>query len=123
MALELPETPNIDDIKLIFNREKVHTEIINSKDDMIEKLDNKKFSLQKKFEQDFQNREFDIEFKYQSKIKSLKKNNHLHKIINKFHETVKKIIYCICHKFGIGESKELVKTFEDDTHTFIYPVE
>lgn len=48
-------------------------------------------------------------------FKSLEKeNNHLHKIIDKFYETV--------DKFGIGESKELVKKFEEETHTLIDPV-
>lgn len=73
-------------------------------------------------EDEFKNKEFDIEWKYKSKIKSLEKENtHLHKIIDKFYETVDKFIVWICHKFGIGESKELVKKFEDETHTFIDP--
>ena len=33
-----------------------------------------------------------------------------------------KFINWICNKFGIGESKELVKHFENDTNTFIDPV-
>ena len=181
IKLELPETPDINDIKLIkLNREKVENEIIKPKDDMIEKLYNEKVSLQKellkqvnlvneaekyqkerdfiiadnkelhntvehleheykkknntldlkfenrkrKLEQEFENKEFDIEYKYKSKIMSLEKeNNHLHKIIDKFYETVDKFIIWICHKFGITESKELVKNFEEETHTFIDPVE
>ena len=180
IKLELPETPNINDIKLIkLNREKVENEIIKPKDDMIEKLYNEKVSLQKELlkqvnlvneaekyqkerdfiiadnkelhntvehleheykkknntldlkfenrkrelEQEFENKEFDIEYKYKSKIRSLEKeNNHLHKIIDKFYETVDKFIIWICHKFGIGESKELVKNFEEETRSFIDPV-
>lgn len=77
----------------------------------------------RELEQEFENKEFDIEHKYKSKIRSLEKeNNHLHKIIDKFYETVDKFIVWICHKFGIGESKELVKNFEEETHTFIDPV-
>ncbi len=73
-------------------------------------------------EDEFKNKEFDIEYKYKNKIRSLEKeNNHLHEIIDKFYETVDKFIVWICHKFGIGESKELVKKFEDETHTFINP--
>lgn len=180
IKLELPETPDINDIKLIkLNREKVENEIIKPKDDMIEKLYNEKVSLQKELlkqvnlvnkaekyqkerdsiladnkelhntvehleheykkknntldlkfenrkrelEQDFQNKEFDIEYKYKNKIRSLEKENtHLHKIIDKFYETVDKFIIWICHKFGIGESKELVKNFEEETRSFIDPV-
>ena len=179
IKLELPETPDINDIKLIkLNREKVENEIIKPKDDKIMELyqenlklhnelskqvnlvneaekyqkernsilaDNEKLhntvehleheykkknnTLDLKFEnrkreleQDFQNKEFDIEYKYKNKIKSLEKeNNHLHKIIDKFYETVDKFIIWICHKFGIGESKEFVKNFEEETHTFIDP--
>ena len=74
-------------------------------------------------EQEFENKELDIRYEYKNKIKSLEKeNHHLHKIIDKFYETVEKFIDWICHKFGIGESKELVKNFQDDTHIFIDPV-
>ena len=73
---------------------------------------------------EYKEKEFDIEWKYKSKIKSLEKENtHLHKIIDKFYETVDKFIAWICHKFGIGESKELVRNFEKETRTFINPVE
>ena len=180
IKIELPETPDINDIKLIkLNKEKVENEIIKPKDNMIEKLYNEKVSLQKELlkqvnlvneaekyqkerdsiladnkelhntvkhleheykkknntldlrfenrkrelEQEFQNKEFNIEYKYKSKIRSLEKENtHLHKIIDKFYETVDKFIVWICHKFGIGESKELVKNFEEETLSFIDPV-
>ena len=172
IKLELPKTPDINDIKLIkLNREKVENEIIKPKDDKIMELyqenlklhnelskqvnlvnkaekyqkerdfilaDNKELhntvehleheykkknntldlrfeNRKRELEQEFQNKEFDIEYKYKSKIRSLEKeNNHLHKIIDKF-------IVWICHKFGIGESKELVENFQDETRTFIDP--
>lgn len=181
IKLELPETPNINDIKLIkLNREKVENEIIKPKDDKIMELyqenlklhkelskqvnlvnvaekyqkerdtiiaDNKELhntvehleheykkksntldlrfeNSKRELEEEFANKEFDIEYKYKSKIRSLEKeNNHLHKIIDKFYVTVEKFIDWICHKFGIGESKELVRNFEKETHTFIDPVE
>ena len=73
---------------------------------------------------EYKEKEFDIEWKYKTKIKSLEKeNSHLHKIIDKFYETIDKFIIWICHKFGIGESKQLVTKFEEETHTFIDPVE
>ena len=43
-------------------------------------------------------------------------------IIDKFYETVDKFIVWICNKFGIGESKQLIKDFEKQTNTFIDPV-
>lgn len=181
IKLELPETPDINDIKLIkLNREKVENEIIKPKDDKIMELyqenlklhnelskqvnlvnmaekyqkernailaDNKELhdtvehleyeykkksntldlrfeNRKKELEEEFENKEFNIEYKYKNKIRSLEKeNNHLHKIIDKFYETVDKFIVWICHKFGIDESKELVRTFEEETHSFIDPVE
>ena len=52
-------------------------------------------------EQDFQDKEFDIKYKYKNKIKSLEKeNNHLRKIIDKFYETVEKFIHLVCHKYS-----------------------
>ena len=177
IKLELPETPNINDIKLIkLNREKVENEIIKPKDDMIEKLYNEKVSLQKELlkqvnlvneaekyqkerdfiladnkelhntvehleheykkknntldlrfenrkkelEQEFENKEFDIEYKYKSKIRSLEKeNSHLHKIVDKFYETIEKFIDWVCEKFGISESESLIRDFQKETDTFI----
>ena len=71
---------------------------------------------------EYKQKEFDIEWKYKSKIKGLEKeNSHLHKIVDKFYETVEKFIEWVCKKFGIGESKELVRDFERETNTLIDP--
>ena len=43
----------------------------------------------------------------------------MNKIIDKFYEVIEKFIDWICQKFGIGESKELVRNFEKETNTFI----
>ena len=54
--------------------------------------------------------------------KTLEKGtSHLHKIVNKFYETVEKFIDWICQKFGLGESKELIEKFEEETHSSIDP--
>lgn len=71
---------------------------------------------------EYKEKEFDIEWKYKSKIKSLEKeNNHLQKIVDKFYEKVEKFIDWICQKFSIGESKELVREFEKETNMYIDP--
>ena len=89
--------------KIMADNEKMHNQVENIKSEYKEK-------------------EFDLEWKYKSKIKSLEKeNNHLHKIVDKFYETVEKFIEWVCQKFGIGESKELVRNFEKETNTFIEP--
>ena len=72
---------------------------------------------------EYKEKEFDLDCNYKKQIKKLEKEiNHLHKIIDKFYETVDKFIKWICHKFGIGESKELIKNFQEENHTFIDPV-
>ena len=83
-----------------------------------EKLHNQVENIQAEYKE----KEFDMEWKYKSKIKSLEKeNNHLHKVVEKFYETVEKFIVWICQKFGIGESKELVRKFEKETNMYIDP--
>ena len=86
--------------------------------------DNKSLNSQvENIKTEYKEKEFDLEWNYKNQIKKLKKeNNHLHKIIDKFYETVDNFIKWICHKFGIGESKELIKNFQEETHTFIDPV-
>ena len=67
-------------------------------------------------------KEFDMEWKYKSKFKNLEKeNSHLQKVVDKFYETVEKFIDWICKKFGIGESKELIRDFEREINTLIDP--
>lgn len=83
-----------------------------------EKLHNQVENIQAEYKE----KESDMEWKYKSKIKSLEKeNNHLHKVVDKFYETLEKFIDWICQKFGIGESKELVREFEKETNMYIDP--
>lgn len=42
-------------------------------------------------------------------------------MIEKFYETVDKFIVWICNKFGLGESKELVYKFQEETNTYLDP--
>ena len=161
IKLELPDTPDITDIKV--NRlskkrdEKIIEQIIKPKDDLIKELykdnlslhkelskqakivneaekyqkerdkilaDNKKLHNQvENIKAEYKEKEFDLEWNYNKQINKLEKeNNRLYKIIDKFYETIDKFIVWICHKLGIGESKELVKNFQEETHTFIDPV-
>ncbi len=77
----------------------------------------------KQLEEDFDNKAFDMEWEYKNKIRKLEKeNSHLHKIIDRFYKTIDKFIEWICAKFNFGDSKELVKKFQDETHILIDPV-
>ena len=161
IKLELPNTPDITDIKV--NRlskkrdEKILEEIIKPKDDLIKELykdnlslhkelskqakivneaekyqkerdkilaDNKELHNQvKNIKAEYKEKEFDLEWNYNKQINKLEKeNNRLYKIIDKFYETIDKFIIWICKKFVLGESKELIKDFQEETRTFIDPV-
>ena len=180
VKLELPEIPNINDIKLIkLNKEKVENEIIKPKDELIQELyqdnitlhrelskqakvvneaekyqkerdkiiaDNKELnskikkieneykeksnildlkfdSRKRELEKEFEEKNYEMKYEYKSKICNLKKeNNKLHKIIDKFYETIEKFITWICKKFDIGAEDYLVRDFQKETNTFIDPV-
>ena len=180
VKLELPEIPNINDIKLIkLNKEKVENEIIKPKDELIQELyqdnitlhrelskqakvvkeaekyqkerdkiiaDNKELnskikkieseykeksntldlkfdSRTKELEKEFEEKNYEMKYEYKSKIRNLEKeNNKLHKIIDKFYETIEKFITWICKKFDIGAEDYLIRDFQRETNTFIDPV-
>ena len=180
IKLELPEVPDIKDIrKVMINRdEKICNEIIKPKDELIQELYQDNVSLHKelskqtkvieeaekyqnerdkiladneelnntvkhlekeykkksnKLEFDFNNKKdklakeykeksFELEHKYHNKIHKLEKeNSHLHKIIDKFWDTLEKFISWICKKFDIAEEDNLVRDFQKETNTFIDP--
>ena len=156
MKLELPDTPDITDIKM--NRlskkrdEKILEEIIKPKDDLIKELYKDNLSLHmelskqskvvdeaEKYQkerdkiladnEELHNTVKNLEHEYKPKSNNLdfdfrnrKRKYSLNTIIDKFYETVEKFIDWVCHKFGIGESKELIKDFQEETRTFIDPV-
>ncbi len=68
----------------------------------------------------YKEKEFDLEWKYKSEIKSLEKENtHLHKIVNKFYETVEKFIKWICKKFDMGAEDKLIRDFERENNILL----
>lgn len=109
----------IEDNKELNNKvKKIEKEYEQKSNNLEFDYSNRKDELEKQFKE----KEFDIECTFKNKIKKLEKeNSHLHKIVEKFYETTKKFIEWVCHKFGIGESKELVKKFEKETNTLIDP--
>ena len=69
---------------------------------------------------EYKEKEFDLEWKYKSKIKSLEKENiHLNKVVDKFKETIGKFITWICKKFDMGAEDNLIKDFEKETRTYL----
>ena len=110
---------------IIADNEKLNNKVKDLENEYKRKSSNLDFyyhNRKTELEQEFQNKEFNIEYKYKSKIRELEKeNNHLHKIIDKFYETVDKFIIWICKKFGLGESKELIKDFQEETNSYLDP--
>ena len=68
----------------------------------------------------FHDKEFDLEWKYKNTIKTLEKENKkLHKVIDKFKETITKFIKWICKKFELPSEDEVIRDFEKETHTLL----
>ncbi len=69
---------------------------------------------------EYKEKEFDIDWKYKNKIKSLEKeNSRLNKIIDKFYETIDKFIHWICKKFDMGAEDNLIRDFQKETNTYL----
>lgn len=69
---------------------------------------------------EYKKKEFNIEWRYKSKIKGLEKeNSRLNKIIDKFYETIDKFIHWICKKFDMGAEDNLIRNFQKETNTFL----
>ena len=112
--------------KILADNKELHHTVKNLEHEYKLKSNNLDFDFnnrKRELEEEFKEKTFDLEYEYKGKFKKLEKeNNRLYKIIDKFYETVDKFIVWICHKFGIGESKELINDFQKETNTFIDPV-
>ena len=63
-------------------------------------------------------KEFDLEWEYQSQIKGVERENkYLHKVVDKFKETIDKFIKWICKKFDMGAENNLIRDFERENNT------
>lgn len=69
-----------------------------------------------KIKSEYRKKEFDLEWGYKSQIRGLEKENkHLHKVVNKFKDTIDKFIKWICKKFDMGAENNLIRDFEKET--------
>ena len=76
----------------------------------------------KTLEHEYKFKSNNLDFDFRNRKRELEEeNNHLHKIIDKFYFALDKFIEWICQKFSLGDSKELVKTFENDTNISLDP--
>ena len=82
------------------------------------KFDDRKRELEK----EFQEKTYDMEYEYKSKVRKLEKeNSKLHRIIDKFYETIDRFIHWICEKFDMGAEDNLIRDFQKETNTFLDP--
>ena len=73
-----------------------------------------------KIKSDYKKKEFNLEWEYKSQIKGLEKENkHLHKVVDKFKETIDKFIKWICKKFDMGAENNLIRDFERENNTLL----
>lgn len=51
--------------------------------------------------------------------KKEKENKHLHKVVDKFKETINKFIKWICKKFDMGAENNLIRNFERENNILL----
>ena len=111
--------------KILAYNEELHNTVKHLEKEYKKKSNNLDFDFSNRkdeLEEEYKEKSFELEHKYHNKIHKLEKeNNHLHKIINKFWDTLEKFISWICKKFDIAEEDNLVKDFQKETNTFINP--
>lgn len=87
--------------KIIADNEKLHNEVDNIK-------------------AEYNKKEFDMEWKYTNKINKLEKENRfLHKVVDRFKETIDIFITWICKKFDMGAENKLIRDFERENNIML----
>ena len=87
--------------KIIADNEKLHDEVDNIKTE-------------------YNKKEFEMEWKYTNRISKLEKeNNFLHKVVDRFKETIDIFITWICKKFDMGAENNLIRDFERENNIML----
>ena len=69
---------------------------------------------------EYNKKEFDMEWKYTNKINKLEKeNNFLHKVVDRFKETIDIFVTWICKKFDMGAENNLIRDFEKENNIML----
>lgn len=131
---ELSKQANVIDIAekyqkerntILADNEEMHNKVKHLEYEYKKKSNNLDFDYMNRkdeLEKEYQDKSFDLESKYKSKIHKLEKeNSKLHKIIDKFYETIERFIHWVCKRFGVPEEDELIRDFQKETRTFIDP--
>ena len=111
--------------KIIADNKELHNAVKEIKHEYQNKnntLDLKYDNIKKELEKEYQEKSYNLEYDYKYKFRKLEKeNSKLHKIIDKFYETIDKFIHWICVKFDIAEEDNLIRDFQKETNTFLDP--
>lgn len=87
--------------RIMTDNEKLHCEVDNIKTE-------------------YDKKEFELEWKYTNKINKLEKENRfLHKVVDRFKETIDIFITWICKKFDMGEENNLIRDFERENNIML----
>ena len=79
-------------------------------------LHNRVFEL----EEEYKEKSFVLEYEYKNKYHKLEKENkYLHKVIDRFKDTLGKFIKWVCKKFDLGAEDAVIRDFERETHILI----
>ena len=74
-----------------------------------------------KIKSEYKQKEFNLEWEYKSQIKGLQKENkYLHKVVDRFKETIDIFITWICKKFDMGAKNSLIRDFERENNVLLY---
>ena len=87
--------------RIMADNEKLHCEVNNIKTE-------------------YDKKEFELEWKYTNKINKLEKENRfLHKVVDRFKETIDIFITWICKKFDMGAENNLIRDFEIENNIIL----
>lgn len=71
-------------------------------------------------EEEYKEKSVVLEYEYKNKYHKLEKENkYLHKVIDRFKDTVGKFIKWVCKKFDLGAEDAVIRDFERETRTLL----
>ncbi len=71
-------------------------------------------------EEEYREKSVVLEYEYKNKYHKLEKENkYLHKVIDRFKDTLGKFIKWVCKKFDLGAEDAVIRDFEKETHALI----
>lgn len=112
--------------KIMQNKKELNEKVKQLEKDYETKAENLKYEFEDKLndaKSDFNNRNRDLRRMFDKQIEKLEKENkHLHKLLDKFKETLGKFIHWICRNFSMnGDETKLVRNFEKETSNYLDP--